>query len=167
MQTAEERQRDERFLGVSMITKTCLGLAFGFAVIAACPPALSGADKQLFGFQEESSLKNVTLQDASVSIVKRPGGAALRITTGEKQAWPGVALRAPEGHWDLSSFSHVTLTVRNAGPHKVAVSCRVDGPGADGTRNCVTDSVTLAPGQTDTLRVTLKRNHEGKLGGKL
>ena len=150
-----------------MMTKTCLGLAFGFAVIAACPPALSAAEKLLFGFQEGSSLKNVTLQDASVSIAKWTSGAALRITTGEKQAWPGVTLQAPEGHWDLSHFSHVTLAVRNAGPHKVAVSCRVDGPGADGTRNCVTDSVTLVPGQTNILRVALKRTREDRFGGKL
>lgn len=43
----------------------------------------------------------------------------------------------------------------------------MDNPGADGTKNCVTGSLALAPGRTGTLKVTLKRASDGKLGGKL
>ncbi|HXJ57167.1 MAG TPA: beta-agarase [Verrucomicrobiae bacterium] len=43
----------------------------------------------------------------------------------------------------------------------------MDNPGADGTKNCVTDSLALGPDQSGVLKVALKRTSDGKLGGKL
>ena len=128
---------------------------------------VSAADLPLIEFGNGFDLNRLVAQDASISKVKSGAGPALRIATGHRQPWPGVTLHAQAGSWDLSPFSHVALTVRNAGTTKVSVSCRVDNPGADGTRHCVTGSITLAAGQTDTLRVVLKRASDDKLGGKL
>jgi hypothetical protein len=148
-----------------MITNSWFAFAVAFIGIGSF--ALSGGDRLLFDFEQESGFTNIKVEDANVSVVKWPTGAALRIATGHKHSWPGVTLQARDGAWDLSRFSHVTLAVRNVGTDKITLSCRVDSPCADGTKNCVTDSVTLAPGQTNTLRVALKRTYEDKLGGKL
>jgi hypothetical protein len=104
---------------------------------------------------------------SAVSEVKSTSSSRLRVATGRRQSWPGVTLRAPAGHWDLSRFAQIAVTLGNAGTNEVRVSCRLDNPGADGTKNCVTDSLTLAPGTTGTLRMPLKRDGEGTLGGKL
>ncbi len=141
------------------------GLAVSFIAIGLV--RISAADQWLFDFEKGVNLNSVAVQDATVSNVKSESGSALRIATGHQQPWPGVTLQAPGGNWDLSPFSHVALTLSNAGTNKVTVSCRVDNPGADGTKNCVTGSVTLNPGQTDRLRATLKRASDDKLGGKL
>ena len=37
----------------------------------------------------------------------------------------------------------------------MTVQCRVDNPGADGTKNCVTDQVSVDPGASQTLRVRI------------
>ncbi len=55
------------------------------------------------------------------------------------------------------------VTLRNTGTNEVRVSCRVDNPAADGTKNCVMDSLVLAAGKTGTLMVALER--AGKLFG--
>jgi hypothetical protein len=111
--------------------------------------------------------RNVTTQDAAISETKGAASQSLHVVTGQQQQWPGITFRAPAGHWDLSGHGQVAVTLRNPGTNEVRLSCRVDNPGADGTKKCVTDSLALAPGRTGTLKVTLKRTSDGKLGGKL
>ena len=57
--------------------------------------------------------------------------------------------------------------MKNAGPTRATLNCRVDNPGADGTKNCVNGAVTLGPGQFGTLQVPLRRTSDDTLGGKL
>jgi hypothetical protein len=125
------------------------------------------ADQALFNFEGGFDPSKASSTDAVATAVKSGAGTALRVTTGHSQPWPGIALLAPGGRWDLSSFAQVVLNVKNAGSNRVTVNCRVDNPGADGTKNCVTGSLTLNPGQRDTLKVLLKRASDDKLGGKL
>ena len=136
--------------------------------IAACglaiAQAVSGADRALLDRQFD--LKNISGQDATVSESTTAGGRTFRVVTGTRQPWPGVTLRAPKA-WDLSENAAVSVTLRNVGDNDVRVNCRVDNPGADGTKNCVTDSLALAPGKTGVLKVALKRAGDGRLGGKL
>ncbi len=136
--------------------------------IAACglaiAQAVSGADRVLLDRQFD--LKNISGQDATVSESMTAGGRTLRVVTGTRQPWPGVTLRASKA-WDLSENAAVSVTLRNVGDNDVRVNCRVDNPGADGTKNCVTDSLALAPGKTGVLKVALKRAGDGRLGGKL
>jgi hypothetical protein len=79
----------------------------------------------------------------------------LRVQTGHADPWPGVILKAPKGPWDLSAYEHITLNVTNCGPEKITVRCRVDNPGADGTKDCVTDQTTVEPGASRTLTVRI------------
>ncbi len=125
------------------------------------------ADQSLVGFNGATDLARFATSDASITMVQAGAGKALRVTTGTNQPWPGVTLPAPNGHWDLSHFAQLVVKVKNAGSNKLALACRVDNPGADGTRNCVNGSISLNPGQSDTLSVTLRRSSDDKLGGKL
>ena len=141
------------------------GLAIGFTAIGLI--RAGAAEQLLFNFKQGFDLATATTRDAAVTNVNSRAGAALRISTGHKEPWPGVTLQAPAGSWDLSAFAHVAVRVRNAGAHKLTVSCRVDNPGADGVKNCVSGSVMLDPGRRDTIRVALKRTSDDPLGGRL
>ncbi len=101
-----------------------------------------------FGAPFETSV--VQTSDAQISLTER---RRLHIRTGHEAPWPGITLKAPDGKWDLSDREMVSFDVTNRGEHPVAVNCRVDNPGADGTSHCVTDHVSVAPGQSATLTV--------------
>ena len=138
----------------------------GFVLLAwGLPPA--GADEVLFDFAAGFDVSKAAATDATVSVSKSAAGAALAVATGHKDAWPGVTLKAPRGTWDLSSLEFVEMAVRNTGAAPVMVHCRVDNEGADGTRNCCADRVTVKPGETANLRVQLVRRPAGPAGVKL
>lgn len=156
MGTAINKTMNSRILGWLMAVSSC------WSVASAQKP-----DQVLFDFESNDNLSQVVATDAKVVEAKSADGTALRITTGHEQAWPGITLKAPGGSWDLSPYARVTLQVRNRSGARITVNCRVDNPGADGTRNCVTGSISLNPWQKDMLRVPLKRAVDSKLGGKL
>ena len=147
-----------------MVYKTQLRSAFAGLLLAI---SASAADRNLFQFNRATDPARFATTDAAVTVAPGRAGAALRLTTGTTQRWPGVSLRAPDGNWDVSPFANVLVQVRNVGTNRAALNCRVDNPGADGTRNCVNGSLTLNPGQTDTLKVALRRASDDTLGGKL
>lgn len=134
----------------------------GAWVAVATAPA---AGQPLFDFTHNFDLARVVATDTQLS--NSPDRSAWRLRTGRQAPWPGITLPAPGGHWDLSSAAQVALKVRNEGTNQVTVFCRVDNPGADGTDHCLTGSVTVNPGATETLRVPLKRAADDQLGGKL
>lgn len=128
-------------------------ILFGITLIA------SAAEPLL----EEFDLASIATTDARVTVK----GTNLRVVTGHQQQWPGIRIPAPDGHWDLSAHTEVVMTLKNTSSLPTTVNCRLDNPGADGTRHCVTGSITLQPGQTDTLRVPLSRNRGTTLDGRL
>jgi len=87
--------------------------------------------------------------------VSPAGQNRLQIRTGHEVPWPGVTLTAPNGRWDLSGYETIALEVTNRGDNSVTVNCRVDNPGADGTHQCVTDSVTVSPQASAILTVRI------------
>jgi hypothetical protein len=89
------------------------------------------------------------------SKVKLTEDGALRIETGLEKSWPGITLKAPAGKWDLSKYGYVSIDVKNTGTEPVTISCRVDNPGADGNKNCVTDSISLAENKAGILKVRI------------
>src|SRR5690348_17278183 len=139
---------------------------FSFALIALLAPApAQSAELLLADFQKQFDPARVVTSDAKCSW--SPGQTGLEIITAHNESWPGIALRAPLGQWDLTLYAQVLVRLKNTGTNRVTVNCRVDNPGADGTQNCVTHSLELGPGQKGTLRVPLKRTHDDNLGGKL
>ena len=130
--------------------------------LAAAATSFAGASDLALSFDPAI----ITTTDATASA--KPGAApVLVVTTGHAQSWAGIALPAPEEHWDFSAFSYIALQIRNRGARPVTVHCRVDSPGADGKKNCVTGHLTLDMCRVDTLMVPLQRTHEDTLGGKL
>ena len=135
---------------------------------ACAAQAASVPEQTLFDFTRNLDLPPpLVATDAAVSPVSSAAGSALRVATGHREPWPGVTLKAPPGHWDLSPFAQVAVDLKNVGTNTVTVSCRVDNPGADGTDHCVTGSLKLAPNEAGTLKVLLKRTSDDKLDGKL
>jgi len=106
----------------------------------------------LVTFGENFNIGSVLTSDAKV---ERAGADGLRIETGHEKPWPGMTIKAPQGNWDLSKYEYVCMAVRNVGDTSVTVNCRVDNPGADGTKNCAADSITLGVGKAGTLTVRM------------
>lgn len=115
------------------------------------------AEQILFDFDKNFDFSKIEARDVRVAESETANGIALRIASGHAQPWPGITLVAPAGRWDLSAFDYVELDVANVGNNAVTVYCRVDNPGADGQRHCVTGSETLEPGQRGVLRVKFER----------
>jgi len=106
----------------------------------------------LFSFDEGFDTSKVITSDAKVNLSQ---AGTLRIETVTKQNWPGITLKAPKGKWDLSKYEFIKIDIKNIDTKPVTVFCRVDNPGADGSNNCVTDSITVKPNTKETLMVRL------------
>jgi len=143
-----------------------LTATLGFALWLSRIGAIS-AERFLCTFDRDFDVHRVECRDAKISIVKTADGSALQIITGRDQRWPGITLAAADGRWDLSPFGQLTVQVKNLGTNRVTVYCRVDNPGADGTKNCLTGSQALGIGQTEILRVHLRREAGSTLDRKL
>ncbi len=130
---------------------------------ATAVPRLESSELGLF----QGPPKDIVAEDASVSEKTASSGSVLRVSTGRRRPWPGVILRAPNGSWNLADFGEVDVELRNAGAQPVRVHCRIDNPGADGTRHCVGDSLQLPVGGSGILKVALKRASDDRLDGKL
>jgi hypothetical protein len=143
-----------------------LSFACLFAVSRDCPAENAG-ELPLFGSLANINMHSVSTTDASVSKVQSGDQTVLRVATGHKADWPGVTLPTPKGHWDLSPYGEIVVSVKNTGSNSLTVACRADNPGADGQDHCANGDVTLAPGQAGKLYVELKRTSDDKLGGKL
>ena len=110
---------------------------------AAVPAdSISAAELVLFGFGQGFDAGAVTVTDAEISLSQ---AGTLRVQTRHKEPWPGITLKAPAGKWDLSKYEYISIDIKNVGDQPVTINCRVDNPGADGKKNCVTETITLKP----------------------
>lgn len=132
-----------------------------------CVASALAAEQRLIDFGHSTDFALIQKSDSAVAAVKTDTGTVMRMTTGTSQPWPGVTLPALDGHWDLSPFAQVVVGVKNTGSTRGTLNCRIDNPGADGTKNCVNGAITLDPGQSGTLQVALRRTSDETLGGKL
>jgi hypothetical protein len=111
----------------------------------------AGAERTLLDVSSPAVVESLQKTDAQAHL--RDG--VLRIDTGHAQPWPGVTLKAPDGRWDLTGVRTVVAELKNLSDSPVTIYLRVDNPGADGAKHCITNSMTLDAGKTDTLRVAL------------
>jgi len=127
-----------------------------FLIITLVLVSLSFAEQSepfvLFDFSGSFDVDSVLTSDAEVTHTR---SGALHVETGHENKWPGITLKAPKGKWDLSRFEYVSLDVKNVSDESVTVYCRVDNPGADGRKNCVTGNIKLSGRQKETLTVRL------------
>ncbi len=131
-------------------------------IVLFCPANIL-AGQALVEINQDFNLSTVETRDVKLT----RNNAALRLETGRNIEWPGITLKAPGGRWNLAAFQCLTLDVKNVSSAAVTVNCRVDNPGADGSKNCVTQSVDVTPGGQETLRVPLPRRLPEGLRGKL
>ena len=140
----------------------------GLLLLGVVPGTANAAESRgLFDFTPGADLSLVQATDARVERVVHEGRMVLRVQTGHAEPWPGVTLGVPERLGDLSPYAYVILRARNTGESALTLHLRVDNPGADGTKHCLTGSSRLEPGATGTVRVDLKRTEDDKLGGSL
>ncbi len=131
------------------------GLLGRFAGALPAPGAEGDKPLVMFDFEDAGVLRLASVNaDAKFGLVDAAGGGkALRIETGHREPWPGITIKAPKGKWDLSTYRRVKMDVRNLGAGSATVCLRVDNPGADGQKNCVTGSIQLDGGKSGTLSV--------------
>ncbi len=140
----------------------------GLVGVVLCTQLCMAQDKKvLFDFEGDFDVAKVESRDASAGLSRASDGTSLRVTTGHSQRWPGITLRAPGGRWDLTAFDHLTLDVKNRGPSRVEVFCRMDTPGQDGQRSFFQESLGLEPGEKSVLRVKFRRQLPPQLSDKL
>ncbi len=138
--------------------------AWWFVALALVAMASAeGGERVLFDFGKGFDPAAVPASDVKVAL----SGGALRIASGHRVEWPGITLKAPGGKWDLSPFEWLALDAKNVGTNEVTVCCRVDNPGADGIRNCLTGHLTLKAGESGTLQVPFVRKPVSAVRSKL
>ena len=101
----------------------------------------------------------------------------VRLETGVGTDWPGITYRfaggpnsgvSDEPAWDLDAFAELRVEVRNLSDGERTLHFRVDDDArADGTRYCITRSITLPAGEAGTLQVPLQRKLTSELAEKL
>jgi len=120
--------------------------------LLVCSPSLFADEQVLFDFSRGFDIGSVLTTDATARLTE---AGALRVETGHSKQWPGITLKAPAGKWDLSKYEYVSIDIRNIANEPVTVYCRVDNPGADGNKNCVTESITVQSQAAEKLSVRL------------
>ncbi|MHC4741000.1 MAG: beta-galactosidase [Planctomycetota bacterium] len=136
------------------MSKKSFAVSIVCVVILLAGVVVAGGAKPvvLFDFGVGFDAGSMQTQDSKAAV---SDAGALRVETGHKERWPGVILKAPAGKWDLSGLGYVVADVRNLGDKPLVLSCRVDNPGADGRKNCVTDKATIGAKAGGTLLVRL------------
>jgi len=127
----------------------------------------NGTEQKILVLTDEFDIKQIDVQDSKFSLSDDKDVKALRIVTGKSAQWPGVALKAPKGNWELSNYEYISLDIKNVGSNNVKVFCRVDNPGADGIKNCITGDISLKQREKKTLKIKLLRNLPESFKNKL
>ncbi len=146
-------------------------LAATFASLPCAPAAETSTQppesQVLIDFDDSRASESINRQDAQITLVRDRQPAVLQVDTKHKAQWPGITIPAPTGSWDLSAFETIVVPVTNRGTQPVTVYCRVDNPGGDGVKNCVTEHVQLQPNEKGQLNVGLRRRLPPVLAEKL
>jgi hypothetical protein len=111
----------------------------------------------LFDFEQGPELSGVAQRSVRASYESVGGGRSLRIASTTREDWPGLTLLPQAGKWDGSAFAAIEMDVTNLGTNPLQVCLRVDNPGADGVKNCVTGRIDLKSGESGVLRQELSR----------
>lgn len=120
-----------------------------------CSFASVGAETVLVDFGPDFAQSNVIAVDASIN----RGKQFLRVETHHNGSWPGVTIKAPRGKWDLSTFNWLRASIKNTGTSDVTVTLRVDNPGADGMKHCVSKSIPIKPGASGDIEIAFNHSN--------
>jgi len=120
-------------------------------------PTLPDTQGHILNFDKDFNLAALTQKQSEATLGGTPELPVLKIKTMAMSAWPGVVIPAPGGAWDLSPYQFLTVDIHNTDNHDIDVAVRVDNPGADGLKNCMTERIGTQPDQRVTLMIVLKR----------
>ena len=81
-----------------------------------------------------------------------------------KDAYPGVSFKPIGASWDLSAFGHVEARLVNIGARPLSVSLRVDNAGGWKDNPWNTETVTLKPGESGTVKTVFGYSYGEKPG---
>ncbi|MCX7046152.1 MAG: beta-galactosidase [Candidatus Sumerlaeota bacterium] len=126
-------------------------LCFAFSASAA----ESAAPLALADFSKNFDISSIKTVDGKVALSGEGAERRLRVELGHANEWPGITIKAPSGKWDLSHYQTVSFEAKNPGATPVTICLRVDNPGADGTKNCVTASAQIKPNSKATVMARL------------
>ncbi|MCC7337568.1 MAG: beta-galactosidase [Pirellulaceae bacterium] len=139
-------------------------------VSLGCFVCLSGvalAERPLLNIHDGIDLSTLQSQAVELSIVSTSGQAAIRMESTPNQDWPGITLRLGKQSRDLSPFDYLAVDVRNTSDREVAFAMRVDSVDGEQRTDTKTEQQTLAPGELQTVRLSLDRKLPKHLEGRL
>jgi len=129
--------------------------------------AARAADTPVVSFEKDFDPAKLAASDVKASVTQDGGESVLKFECGHKSPWPGITFKPPGGAWDLTKYEFTGFDVKNTCSEEIQVNFRVDNPGADGQKNCVTDRIFLKPGDKKLLQVRLPHRLPGQLKIKL
>ena len=98
-------------------------------------------------------------------------GAVWRVRVTRSEGRPGITFLPQAGAWDVTGLGHMKARVKNVGKRTLNVHLAVDNPDSDRAerKGCCIASATIAPGEAQTLEVTITarppKNLEAALRG--
>lgn len=130
-------------------------------------PTSALAEQTLLDIHEAFDLSKVAAQAAELPIVSTAEQSAIRLKSAPNKDWPGITIRLDEHARDLSAFEFIAVDVRNRSDKPVVFAMRVDSVDGEQHSATKTSQRTLAPGQQQTVRVSLDRQTPKRLQGRL
>src|SRR5215471_15202852 len=94
---------------MSSPARACTAL---FILLPALPSLAAAGPHDLVALKDLRP-EALVAHDAAPELTGSGGNVALWVRFGHKDPWPGVAVKAPDGGWDLSSFAEVEVEVRH------------------------------------------------------
>ncbi len=131
--------------------------ALGFSVFASLPSvfAQTAPAMKLLEIREgvEKRLKPTSPQVMAVrSQSSTSPGIEVTIQPGS-DSYPGVHIKPESAVWNLIAYGHIEASVVNTGQKPINLALRVDNAGDGSADTTNTESVSIAPGETKTVKV--------------
>ncbi len=135
-------------------------LITGFIASSLC--AVHGAEpSELADLVELAREKRIGTTKCSVVIVDRIDREVIEFRADSAKGYPGIAIQAPNGTWDLSAYGQIEAEIANTGAAEVTVALRVDNAGDWRTSPWSVVQMAFAPGEKKVITTPF-----GKLYGE-
>lgn len=130
---------------------TLLAISITMARADGTKPPATG---ELFSGEGDASLATI-MRDAGVttSIAELNGAKMIKVDFTRVDGYPGIDFPTPAGGWDLRGFTGAQVQLNNPGSDPVTVNLKIANAGDWTIKPWSADVITLAPGETKTLKV--------------
>lgn len=92
-------------------------------------------------------------RSATIQSTRWKDSRAVEITAAADAPYPGIAFQAQTDVWNLSAFDGVSVELHNPTAESVRVLFAINDPQSDGKTHTSVSTVTLSPGDSQTLTV--------------